>query len=271
MNLVLVALPDSGLEEYGEQLQKQYGVEVHTLALNITEPNAPIVIYETCQRHSWEVNMLINNVGLGNVGAFTGSDYFSIQYMMSLNMNVMVGLTRLFIHQIKNSGNGYILNVSSIAGMFPVPYKTIYSATKSFVYSFSRSLYFELEEDNVMVSCLCPGPTATNGQVLETNRQLGWKVRYITKSASQVADIAIDKMLDRKFLIIPGWENKLMVWMGKVLPEVLLLRNMGKTFRKRTPSPEEEQNGVPGSGSSMLAEAPVLKNSDNPCNRINVL
>lgn len=261
MNLILVALPDSGLEAYSQQLKMEYGVQVQTIVLNLADPEASIAIYETSRKENWHVNMLINNVGLGNVGAFEECSYNAIQYQMMLNMNVMVGLTRLFLRQIKESRNGYILNVSSIAGMFPLPYKSIYSATKSFVYSFSRSLYFELENDQVMVSCLCPGPTATNDQVQETNRNLGWKARYFTKSAKEVAEIAIDKMLQRKFLIIPGWENKIMALAGKIVPEAILLRYLGKTFRKNAPSTNKaasmENLPVKESQNQVLSSSPI--------------
>jgi short-subunit dehydrogenase len=236
MHLVLVALPESGLEAYGEELRVQHGVEVHTLSIDLTRPNAPGLIFEECRRRRWHVNMLINNAGLGNVGAFENADFAGIQYMMALNMNALTGLTHLFLDQIKASGNGFILNVGSMGSFFPIPYKSIYCATKSFVYSFSRSLYFELEQHQVMVSCLCPGPTATNGQVLETNRRLGWRVRYLTLTASQVADIAIEEMLDRKFLIVPGWTNKLTIWLGKISPNALLLRYLGKAFTKPRPA-----------------------------------
>ncbi|CAN5892288.1 SDR family oxidoreductase [soil metagenome] len=234
-----MALPDTGLEEYGEELNKKYGIEVQTLALNLADPDAAFLLHDTCQNNGWQVNMLINNVGLGSVGAFEKEDFLAIQYMMALNMTVMTQLTRLFLPQIKESDKGYILNVSSIAGLFPVPFKTIYSATKSFVYSFSRSMYFELEEDKVQVSCLGPGPVATNGQVKETNRQLGWKARYFTKHPEEVAEIAIDKMMRGKFLIIPGWENQLMTFVGKIIPEFILLPMMAKTFKRRTLAPGE--------------------------------
>jgi uncharacterized protein len=252
-NLLLVALPDTGLEAYGEELNQQYGIEVQTLALNLADPEAAFLLYDTCQNNGWPVSMLVNNVGLGSVGAFEKEDILAIQYMMALNMTVMTQLTRLFLPQIKESGKGYILNVSSIAGLFPLPFKTIYSATKSFVYSFSRSMYFELEEDNVQVSCLCPGPVATNGQVKETNRQLGWKARYFTMDAEEVAEIAINKMMRGKFLIIPGWENRLMTFFGKILPEFILLPMMAKTFKKRTLAPGEGSGSESNAGLSSPA------------------
>lgn len=258
MNLILVALPESGLEAYGQQLQIEYGVEVQTLAFNLADPESSIKIYEVSQKKNWQVNILINNVGLGNIGAFEECSYDAIQYQMMLNMNVMVSLTRLFLPHIKESRNGYILNVSSIAAMFPLPNKSIYAATKSFVYSFSRSLYFELENDNVMVSCLCPGPTVTNDLVQEATRNLGWRARYFTKSARQVAEVAIDNMLKRKFLIIPGWENKLMIWAGKIVPEGILLRYLGNMFRKSAPATNK------AASMEHLPQKEVIKKSSNP-------
>lgn len=251
-----MALPETGLEEYGEELSHNYQVKVHTISLNLADPESPLLVHETCQKNDWQVNMLINNVGLGNVGAFEKEDYLAIQYMMALNMGVMTQLTRLFLPQIKESGRGYILNVSSMAGLFPLPFKTIYSATKSFVYSFSRSMHFELEEDKVRVSCLCPGPVATNGQVKETNRQLGWKARYFTKNPGEVAEIAIDKMIKGKFLIIPGWENRLLNFLGKITPEFILLPMMAKTFKKRTFAPGELSS--PGLPAHMMQSQQTL-------------
>lgn len=234
MNLLLIALPCSGLEEFADELKNKYKVDVHHICLNLTSVDAPYKILAYCQMNNLHVNILVNNAGLGGWGAFEKTRHVDIQYMMTLNMNSTVSLTRLFLSQIKSSGKGYILNVGSLAALFAVPYKSIYSATKSFVVVFSRSLHFELKDESVVVSCLCPGPTLTNNQVKRATNSLGWRARFFILSAEQVADVAVSKMLKGNFLIVPGWPNKLLSYISYIVPKAIAGRILAKTFKKQT-------------------------------------
>jgi short-subunit dehydrogenase len=84
--------------------------------------------------------------------------------LISLNIATLTHLTKLFLPAMLTRKSGKILNLASIASFFPGPNMAGYYATKAFVLSFSEALSSELEGTGVSVTCLCPGPTASNFQ-----------------------------------------------------------------------------------------------------------
>ena len=79
--------------------------------------------------------------------------------MIQLNITAVVELTGLFLPQMKQRGTGGIINISSIAGFQPLPYMSIYAATKAFVLNFTEALWAENKDSGVNILALCPGPT----------------------------------------------------------------------------------------------------------------
>lgn len=106
-----------------------------------------------------DIRYLINNAGCGRIGGFYGSDSSDQCSMVELNCRALTAITAMSLPYMKR-GSG-ILNVCSIAAFVPNPYMTVYSSTKAYIMSFSRSLRFELKELGINVLALCPGPMKT--------------------------------------------------------------------------------------------------------------
>ena len=107
------------------------------------------------------IDLLINNAGLGDYGFFIDSEWDRIQAMLDVNITALTYLTYRILPRMRRSGCGAILNVSSVAGLFPVPRVAVYAATKAYVTSLSEALRAELRNSNISVTVLCPGPTPT--------------------------------------------------------------------------------------------------------------
>lgn len=107
------------------------------------------------------VDVLINNAGLGDHGEFSDSDWERVRAMLDVNIAALTHLTRLLLPALTATGRGTILNVSSVAGFFPLPNMAVYSATKAYVTSFSEALAMELRPRRIRVTALCPGPIPT--------------------------------------------------------------------------------------------------------------
>ena len=129
---------------------------VQFLEIDLTLGDAPETVFEFCQDRDLTINYLINNAGIGHQGRFeeTGLDFY--ENMLQLNVVAVVKLSQLFVPVLKKLPKAHIVNVSSLAGFFPVPYKSVYGATKSFIVSFSQALREELKDTSVKVTCLCP-------------------------------------------------------------------------------------------------------------------
>ncbi len=233
-NVLLVALPETGLEAVAESIRNEFGVKVDYLNSNLAVADGPEKVYHWCRLNYYAVNILVNNAGLGHLCSFESLSHDQIHYMMALNNEALVMLTHQFMHMLKNQPKSYVLNVGSLASFEPMPNKAIYAATKSFVYSFSWALRMELEDEGISVSCLCPSGVLTNQQVQQRTERISISKSF-QMDAETVARKAVNCMLKGQFRIIPGWQNRFVYRLEQVLPEEAVKWLMKKLFKKLPP------------------------------------
>jgi hypothetical protein len=229
-NLLLVALEGPELHRAAQEITAQHGVEVQTLGIDLTAPDAALAVFNWAQAQG-SVDMLINNAGFGR-GAYLEMIPLQVyQSMLRLNNQVLFELSYHFLPHFKQQARAYILNTSSMEGLLPMPIKTAYTASKHFVTAFSLALHEELAHTGVRVSVLCPGPVLTNEDGLKRIQNSGWKAKLLLMYPQQVAPIAIEGLLQGKRLIIPGTMNKLMIGINGWLPlswRMSLLRRISR-------------------------------------------
>lgn len=169
-----------------------------------------------------QIDMLINNAGFGDFGAFSDTELSKDIEMINTNLKAVHMLTKYALKNMVKKDFGYILNVSSSAGFMPGgPLMSVYYATKSYIYSLTEAIYYELKrkKSNVLVSVLCPGPVDTN-----FNNVAGVSFSIEPLSSKFVARYAIDQMVEkRKMLIIPGTKMKLAKFFSRFLSDRMLL------------------------------------------------
>src|SRR5205807_10160546 len=108
-----------------------------------------------------DIDILINNAGLGDYGSFATSDPERNDRIIQVNIAALTKLTRALLPQMIARKRGAILNVSSSAGFLPIPGMNVYAASKAYVNSFSEALRAEVRDAGVTVTALCPGPVHT--------------------------------------------------------------------------------------------------------------
>lgn len=234
INVLLVALPGTGLMEVVRDIRTQYKVCADGLEIDLTSVDSVKSVYQWCKQNNYRVNILVNNAGFGNLCSLEQSDPTVIASMMLLNNQALVLLTQAFIPELKRNAPSYILNLGSLASFMPIPNKSVYAATKSFVYSFSASLRLELWTSGVFVSCLCPGGTSTSAHVKRMMKEMRTNMAFV-QLPEQVACKAVRGLLKREFRIIPGWHNKLFYLMRQALPEFAVNWLVLQIFNRRTP------------------------------------
>ena len=232
-NLILVALPETGLEVVAEHLSQHYDIVVFTFCIDLTEPEAPFKLLEACQQKKIGINILVNNAGFGNLELFENSDLHELLQMMALNNRALVSLTYLFIPILKKSAQSYLLNLGSLASVFKIPYKAVYSATKSFVYSFSAALRLELMSTGISVSCLCPGSTLTSPRVRDILQRTSGKNPLFVQSAKAVAQTAVKKLIQKQFRIVPGFHNRALLFVSQILPDSIIDKLLMRLFKPK--------------------------------------
>lgn len=230
-HLILIALPNENLSKIAHQFSSTYGVNVVPYEINLTDENAIFRCTSwICQ--NYEIDMLINNAGIGGTRHFIESSASYVDQISLLNTRALVLMTHQLLPRLQEQKQSYILNIGSLASFSPIPYKTVYPASKAFVHSFSRGLYAELKDTSVFVSVAHPGAMATNSEVKERMKKHNFWVRYTYLSPEETAKIIIRQVLKKDSLIIPGIWNKLLRMLLKWVPERMSLSIFKKIMIK---------------------------------------
>lgn len=232
MNVLLVALPGDTLSETAAIIQKNYQVKVDTLAIDLTEKEAPEKVYAWCKKMKYEVNILINNAGMAGTAVFEESTPDYSDNRILLNIRALVLMCRLFIPGLKKFDHAYILNISSLSAFFSIPYKSVYSASKTFVLNFSKAIRYELKDTPIQISIVCPNGVVTNPGTYARTRAHGFAGRLTTVPVEKLAAYTMNRMLRGRKLIIPGRFNYFLLFLQKILPEFLKMKILLHEFKK---------------------------------------
>jgi Short-chain dehydrogenases of various substrate specificities len=219
-NLLLVARNNLELARAKTQLEHQYNIQVDILPCDLSLIDSSKIIYDWCVDKNLEIKILCNAAGLGGSKDFPELQLSDLRTMVRLNLESAIALSFMFIPLLKQTAPSYILNIGSMAGFAPIPNKNIYAATKSALHSFSYSLKYLLKENNISVSCVCPGPVFTKSSIeKETIKQLGWIGKRMAVKSARVGEYAVQGMLKGKMIIIPGKLATLFSCLIRILPK----------------------------------------------------
>lgn len=229
-NLILVARQKNQLEHIASELKKQYGVEIHVIAADLSEPNAAQKIFTQTQQLNLSVDILVNNAGFGKWGDFLNFDTATYSSMLHLNVIALTDLCHLYLPSMLEKKEGGIINVASTAGFIPVPYAAVYSASKAYVLSLSEALYGEYSNQGITVLALCPGGTQTNfASVADSTVNVN---NSFAASPDAVAQDALDAFLKHKPYVIHGWQNYIRSHMPRILPRKTTISLVKASWKK---------------------------------------
>lgn len=231
-DLILVALPQSGLLYLGNFLERNFTVKVLCIEADLTQMDAVDFIFNRISEHDMVPNILVNNAGLGNWDWFSDKSLHFYKMQIDLNITNTVCLTRMFLEN-RSELQSYILNVGSLAARFIVPKKQVYGATKSFISYFTNCLRLEMAHTNISVSLLSPGGINTRPELLEQNQQLTGFARLTILDPDKVARMAVKGMFEKKRHIVPGWANILLLYLDYIIPlrfQEMIIRKRLKSF-----------------------------------------
>lgn len=219
-NLVLVARRLDRLDQLAAELRQRHGIEVRTLAADLSHPSEPQTIFDRLAGDGVTIDVLVNNAGFGQVGAIAQIPLQRQLDMVQVNVAALTHLTRLFVPGMIDRHRGGILNVASTAAFQPGPYMAVYYATKAFVLSFTEALADEVASRGIRVTCLCPGPTVTEfASVAEVENAPLFKLGPM--SAESVARAGYRAFRRGKLLVIPGALNWFGTFSGRFVPRWL--------------------------------------------------
>ncbi len=216
-DIILVARNIERLQELKKELSNKYKINVVYESVDLTDRKKCIDLYSKYT----DIDILINNAGLGDFGNFTNTDINKDLTIIDTNITATHILTKLYLKTMKNRNNGKILNVASIAGFLPGPLMATYYASKNYVVKLSEGIREELkkEKSKVQISILCPGPVKTN-----FNNVANVKFEISSLSSEFVAEYTVKKFIKNKFYIIPGFQIKCAKFFSKFVPTTILAK-----------------------------------------------
>lgn len=230
--LVIVARREDQLKKVQEEIKAKYGVEVMTVALDLSAAGAPQALYDLVKQNRLQVDVLVNNAGFGLYGNELDIPWEKTNQMLQLDIVTLTHMTKIFARDMVKRSYGYILQVASVGAYQPSPTYAAYSAAKSYVLSFSQALNCELGGTGVSCTAVSPGATATEFLQVSGQKSNPFLTATMMTSA-EVARIAINAMLKRRYSIVPGWVNKLLTFFARITPDpinaMLALRLMKKS------------------------------------------
>lgn len=160
--LVLVARREDRLEQLKQELTAEHSrLTVECYPMDVADESQVESFVSWLGKQELQIDLLVNNAGLGDHGPFEASDWNRVRSMLDVNIKALTKLTYLLLPSMRHSGRAAILNVSSIASLIPLPHAAVYAATKAYVTSFSDALRIELHGTGISVTALCPGPVKT--------------------------------------------------------------------------------------------------------------
>lgn len=219
-DLILVARRADRLEALRERLTARHpGITVDIVTADLARPGSGAELAARVGELNRDVDVLVNNAGIGLHGPFHTQDPEANTGAVQLNCATLVDLTARFLPAMIERRQGVVINVASTAAFQPTPGMAVYGATKAFVLSFTEALWHENRKTGVRILALCPGATQTEffdrtGEKFMTDGR---------QSATEVVDTALAALDKSSPTVVSGVRNAILAMGYRVAPRKLLL------------------------------------------------
>jgi short-subunit dehydrogenase len=229
MHLILVARREDRLQALATKLAQAYGIHTVVLPTDLSQGDAPRLLYHRVVALGHPVTLLINNAGIGKLGDFHHAAPEPMQQTVMLNMHALTLLTRYFLPTMVQAGEGAVINIASNAAFQPLPSFAVYAASKAYVVSLTEALWDEYRRHGVRFLTVCPGVTETEFSLQMDSPPLK---TMITDTPERVVGEAMRALRRGQMTVITGhWSNWLLAQMSRFFPRALVARLSGVLMR----------------------------------------
>jgi uncharacterized protein len=224
--LILVARRAERLEKLAAQLPRAAHVIPHDLAADAAGLKPKV------DELGLDVGLLVNNAGFGTYGRFVEIEPDRDAQQVRLNCEAVVTLSHAFLPPMLERGGGGVINVASTAGMQPLPYEAVYSASKAFVLRFTEALSEEMRGTGVRILAVNPGPVPTEFQQVADHEEVLDTVPGKITAEQCVAEALAAYDRGRRS-VIPGGRMRWLMRVTRPSPRAMQLRITERMYRPK--------------------------------------
>jgi len=222
-NLVLVARSREKLDALAHELRGAHGIQVQTIASDLAQTKAGQRLADELAARGLQIDLLVNNAGFGDQGSFLQLPLERQLQAINLQNATVVSLTHRLLPAMIERNHGGIITISSMAGFQPIPFASVYSATKAFLTTFSLALEAEVSRFGVRVVTVCPGRL----RIAKEDQADGDERKKFPGGEQTHQDVVNEALraLDRGGgLVIPGAVNKFAAFAERFIPRSKVAR-----------------------------------------------
>ena len=230
-NLFLTDIRADALEPLAVGLQRLYGAQVSYFACDLADPAGREALWQEIERRGLRFDFLINIAGMEYEGPFAERSAAEVRALLRLNMEATVEMTLRVLHFRIPGQPLFIINVSSLAGFYPMPIKALYAASKRFLLDFSLALREELRPAGVRVMALCPAGLPTNPRSIRRMAAQGWLGELTRMEVGTVAARSVTLALAGRAVYVPGFLNQAAAFFSRLLPPTWAAAWIGRRWR----------------------------------------
>lgn len=219
-DLLLIARRKDRLEKLQQEFEGAYGTQVEVIQADLSKDEDVAALAKRIEEDR-RLSLLINNAGFGTKGRFWEAELGMQEEMHRLHVMATLRLSHAALRNMVPRDFGGIINVASVAAFVRASGSIGYSATKSWMTSFTEGLYLELKSarSNVVVQALCPGFTYSEfHEALGVSREEMMRSHAFWMTAGAVVDASLQGLTKRKLFVVPGWRYQLIAGIITKLP-----------------------------------------------------
>lgn len=218
-NLVITGRRKDKLYALADELEHKYNIKVDPIIIELSDMNQVDLMIDKIKGRN--ITVLVNNAGFGTKDLFVNEDINMQQNMVNVHVLCPMKLIHALLPEMIQNNNGTIINLSSQSAFLPIPRNATYSGTKSFLKTFSESLYLETIKNNIKIQVLCPGFVKSDFHqkmgLGKKRKNRGIFVRWM--SPEKVVDISLRELKKNKLICKPGFFENLGMNLIALLPK----------------------------------------------------